>query len=289
LEPWLEDSDNRALLTQWSSMLDVDLVTHGTLSDEATIKDTAIAQPLIVAAGILSGRSLLAGLPAGVPLAFAGHSVGEYTAAALTGVLTAEEALTLVTLRGQAMAHASALTPSGMSAVLGGETQELEAHLEKVGLRAANYNGGGQVVIAGSLPALAEFAENPLPGTRVIPLAVAGAFHTAFMETAVEKLSDAAAQLAPHDPHYPLYTNRDGSLLQSGNDALGALVTQVTQPVRWDLCMESFQTKGIQGMIELAPAGALVGLAKRGLKGVLTVALNTPEDQAKAWDMVTRS
>jgi [acyl-carrier-protein] S-malonyltransferase len=287
LEPWLDHPDYRATLTGWSAAIGVDLVAYGTTSDLETITDTAIAQPLIVAAGIMTGRALLEALPGSTPLQMAGHSVGEFTAAALAGVLTDEDALRLVALRGRAMAEASALEPTGMSAVIGGEPADLEQALGHHGLFAANFNGGGQTVIAGAKDALARFAEEPPPGTRVIPLSVAGAFHTPHMASAVASLAAAAADLAPGEPQYPLYTNRDGSLVSSGSTYVSYLVDQVARPVRWDSCMESFASNAITGMMELAPAGALTGLAKRGLKGVPTVAINSPEDIALALEMVT--
>jgi [acyl-carrier-protein] S-malonyltransferase len=289
LAPWLDNPDYLATLSHWSTTIGVDLVTHGTTSDLETITDTAIAQPLIVAAGILTGRALLEALPASASLQMAGHSVGEFTAAALAGVLSDEDALRLVALRGRAMAEASAAEPTGMSAVIGGEPQELEAALGHHGLFAANFNGGGQTVVAGSKDALARFAEEPPAGTRVIPLSVAGAFHTPYMSSAVASLAAAAANTIPGEPHYPLYTNRDGSVVSSGETYLSYLVDQVARPVRWDSCMESFASSGITGMMELAPAGALAGLAKRGLKGVPTVAINSPDDIAGALEMVTGS
>jgi [acyl-carrier-protein] S-malonyltransferase len=289
LEPWLEDSNNREALERWSEVTAIDLVTHGTTSDLATITDTAVAQPLIVAAGLLTGRALVAELPSSTPLGFAGHSVGEFTAAALAGVLTDEDALALVALRGRAMAEASALTPTGMSAVLGGEPDVLSAALEQYGLWAANFNGAGQTVIAGGVDALASFAETPPPGTRVIPLSVAGAFHTPFMASAVDALALRASALSPQDPNHPLVTNRDGSLVTSGATFVDYLVDQVARPVRWDLCMETFSAMGITGMMELAPAGALTGLAKRALKGVPTVAINSPEGIADAQSMVANA
>jgi len=288
LEPWLDTPSHRELLHGWSELLGIDLVAHGTTSDQATITDTAIAQPLIVAAGIMTGRALLEALPAGIPLAFAGHSVGEFSAAALSGVLSDEDALSLVALRGRAMAEASAETPTGMSAVLGAEEDTLAPALEEAGLFAANFNGAGQVVIAGEKGALASFQENPPSGVRVIPLQVAGAFHTRYMLSAVSTLSEAASQVAVQEANYPLYTNRDGSRVSSEN-VVPYIVDQVARPVRWDLCMESFVRDGITGMMELAPAGALVGLAKRALKGVPTVALNTPDDISAALDMVSGS
>ena len=287
LSPWLESEHTRSQLATWSDAISIDLIKHGTTSGEETIKDTAIAQPLIVAAGLVTGRALLEALPSGTELRFAGHSVGEFTAAALTGVISDEEAVSLVALRGQAMAEASARIPTGMSAVLGGDPDELDRALGAHGLTPANFNGAGQVVVAGELSALQAFAENPPAGSRVIPLSVAGAFHTHYMESAVAALAEQAARTTPHDPAYPLYTNRDGSLVSSGATALSYLVEQVRRPVRWDSCMESFEKDSLQGMMELAPAGALAGLVKRGVKGVLTVQINTPDDIPKARELVS--
>jgi [acyl-carrier-protein] S-malonyltransferase len=176
-----------------------------------------------------------------------------------------------------------------MSAVLGGDSAELAAALASHGLLAANMNGGGQVVIAGSLDALAAFAADPIEGSRVIPLQVAGAFHTEFMAGAVETLRDAAAYVTASDPTIPIYTNRDGSRVESGVAYRDLLIGQVSNPVRWDLCMESFAADGVTGIIELAPAGALVGLVKRGIKGIPTVAIKTPDDVASAVELLEAS
>jgi [acyl-carrier-protein] S-malonyltransferase len=286
LAPWLESPSYRADLERWSEIIGSDLIAHGTTSDQETITDTAIAQPLIVASGIIVGRALLEALPTSTNVAFAGHSVGEFTAAALAGVISDDDALSLVALRGRAMAEASAATPTGMSAVIGGDPEVLSEAVDAVGLFAANFNGGGQVVIAGELTHLTQFQEDPPEGMRVIPLTVAGAFHTPYMQGAVSTLAEAAAGVTTHEAHHPLYTNRDGSRVEA-SDALSYLVDQVARPVRWDLCMESFSKDGIQGMMELAPAGALVGLAKRALKGVPTVALNSPDDLATALELVS--
>lgn len=288
LAPWLESPTHRTLLERWSDLISSDLIAHGTISDQETITDTAIAQPLIVASGIIAGRALLEALPEGTPLAWAGHSVGEFTAAALAGVISDDDAISLVALRGRAMAEASAALPTGMSAVIGGDPGVLSEAVEEAGLFAANFNGGGQVVIAGELRYLAEFQDHPPEGTRVIPLTVAGAFHTSYMHSAVAALAEAASRVTTHEARHPLYTNRDGSRVEA-SDALSYLVDQVARPVRWDLCMESFAKDGIQGMMELAPAGALVGLAKRSLKGIPTVALTTPDDLIQARELVAAS
>jgi len=276
LSPWLDLPGTRQQLAAWSEAIGVDLISHGTESDQDTIRDTQIAQPLIVAAGLLTGRLVQQALGNDIAVAYAGHSVGEFTAAALSGALSDEDALALVAVRGRAMAHAAAQEDTGMSAVIGGEYDEVAAELTTLGLVPANVNGGGQVVAAGPKSALAELAANPPAGTRVIPLDVAGAFHTHFMESAVETLRDAASGVTFHTPHSPLYTNRDGSIASDGDTIRELLIGQVSSPVRWDLCMEAMASHGVTRLIELAPAGALVGLAKRALKEVETVKIELP-------------
>ena len=277
LAPWLDLDGAEERLASFSEAAEVDLRTHGTESDADTIRDTRIAQPLIVAASLLAGDALVqrSGRRAD---GIAGHSVGEVAALVGSGVIDETTGMRLVGIRGRAMADAAAQTPTGMSAVLGGDEDALLARLAELGLSPANYNGGGQIVVAGPLPALAALAEEPVKGTRVVPLQVAGAFHTSYMGSAVAALRDAVADVSPVDPDITLWTNRDGSVVSDGAQALSYLVDQVSSPVRWDLCMASFTEAGVTGVIELAPAGALVGLAKRGLRSVPTVAVKTPED-----------
>ena len=286
LEPWLAEPRFREQLQRISDEVGIDLVAHGTVSDADTIRDTAVAQPLIVAAGLLTLTALLADGRRERIGGVAGHSVGELTAAAASGILSETDAMTLVRERGAAMADAAALTPTGMSAVLGGDETALLARLDELGLFPANFNGGGQLVVAGSLEALKALAEEPVAGTRVIPLQVAGAFHTHYMQPAVNHLEYVAAGMAKHDPSLPIWTNRDGSQIESGEHFVQLLVGQVSSPVRWDLVMTSFAAAGVTGIVELAPAGALVGLAKRGLRGVPTVAVKTPDDLPAAFDLI---
>jgi [acyl-carrier-protein] S-malonyltransferase len=286
LEPWIADSSSKALLESLSEAAGVDLVKHGTESDADTIRDTQIAQPLIVAAGILTLDALADTDHLSQAGGIAGHSVGEFTAAAGAGVLDAHDAVRLVGLRGRAMAEAAAEIPTGMSAVIGGDESEIVVRLSELGLFAANYNGGGQLVVAGELSALGALAETPPAGSRVIPLQVAGAFHTPFMESAVASLRAAAQTVNHSDPRQKLWTNRDGSLVASGQSFLDLMVGQVSSPVRWDLCMESFSAAGVTGIIEVSPAGALVGLAKRALKGIPTVAIKSPEDLTAARELI---
>lgn len=285
LSPWLIEPVFRATVERYSEAAGIDLIAHGTESDADTIRDTAVAQPLIVAASLLSASALLDGRRDQVG-AVAGHSVGEFAAAALTGVLTDEEALRLVRERGLAMSDAAALVPTGMSAVVGGDGEALAARLTELGLEAANVNGGGQTVVAGEIRNLEALAADPVPGSRVIPLQVAGAFHTSYMSAAVERVRDAAASVVAGDPSIRLYTNRDGSTVDSGAAFLDLLVGQISSPVRWDACMESMARDGVTGIIELLPGGALTGLAKRGLRGIPSVALKTPDDLPAAIEML---
>jgi [acyl-carrier-protein] S-malonyltransferase len=283
LQPWLDLPGLRDRLGALSEAAGVDLVAHGTTSDDETIKDTAIAQPLLVGAGLLALRELSgstdeqdAAAPAGTG-ALAGHSVGEITAAAGAGVLSEIDAMRFVALRGRAMAEASAATPTGMSAVLGGDPTEVLATIERQGLTPANVNGAGQVVAAGALDALAALAADPPARARVIPLKVAGAFHTSYMQPAVAAL-DEWTDHDVSDPGVTLISNRDGAVVSDGREVLQRLVAQVSHPVRWDLCMERFAELGATAIIELPPAGTLVGLAKRALKGVELLAVRTPDD-----------
>ncbi|QEO15990.1 ACP S-malonyltransferase [Agromyces intestinalis] len=289
LSPWLAEPGFADRLDELSGAAVVDLVRHGTESDADTIRDTAIAQPLIVAAGILSFEALAADGRRARIGGVAGHSVGEITAAAATGILSGTEAIDLVAERGRAMADAAALAATGMSAVVGGDEAELLTRLDSLGLEPANFNGGGQIVVAGALDALDALRAEPPAGARVIPLQVAGAFHTRYMAPAVERLAAKAASLTPSDPTLPLWTNRDGSRVASGAEYLELIVGQVSSPVRWDRCMTSFADAGVTGIVELAPAGALVGLAKRALKGVPTVAVKTPDDLPAAFELLDQA
>ncbi|MBT2518828.1 ACP S-malonyltransferase [Streptomyces sp. ISL-90] len=290
LAPWLTEPAYAERLGVLSDAAGIDLASHGTVSDADTIRDTAIAQPLIVAAGILTLERLLADGRSERIGGIAGHSVGEITAAAGAGVLSETAAMRFVAERGRAMADAAALQPTGMSAVLGADETALVARLDELGLEPANFNGGGQIVVAGALDALELLKAEPPASARVIPLQVAGAFHTRYMRPAVERLAAiAAANHDVSDPGVTLWTNRDGSVVASGAAFVDLLVGQVSSPVRWDRCMEAFAAAGVTGIIEVAPAGALVGLAKRGLKGVPAVAVKMPDDLPAAIDLIEQA
>jgi [acyl-carrier-protein] S-malonyltransferase len=262
--PWLELPGVAELLGALGEAAELDLIAHGTTSDADTIRDTAVAQPLIVAAGLMVAAQL-------GPVPVTG-------AAALAGVLTGEQAIRLVAGRGRAMAAASALQPTGMSAVLGGDPDEVAARLAALDLVAANANGAGQVVAAGTLEQLAALKQDPPQRAKVIPLAVAGAFHTAFMAPARQALADLAARIEPADPAVPLLSNADGEPVADGAQALSRLVSQVSRPVRWDACQATMVRLGVDALIELTPAGTLTGLAKRTMPGVRPVPVKTPAD-----------
>jgi [acyl-carrier-protein] S-malonyltransferase len=273
-----------ARLRWWSALAGIDLVHLGTEAGPDEIKDTARTQPLLVAAALVAAEQL----PLYDVAIVAGHSVGELTAAALAGVLSPEAAVTLAGVRGREMAAACALEPTGMSAVIGGEPDEVLAGIAAAGLHPANYNGSGQIVAAGSLSGLEKLAAEPPAGSRVIALQVAGAFHTPYMAPAEEALAGVAAGITPGTPTKILLSNLDGTAVDHGPAMLQRLVRQVTAAVRWDMCMATLADLGVTAVIELPPAGTLRGLAKRALKGVELVAVNTPDDLAKARDAIAR-
>ena len=287
LTPWLEDPTFAARFDWLATVAGIDLAHYGTEADADTIRDTKIAQPLLVASSLLAALAVFPH-PADAFTkvgAAAGHSVGEIAAAAGTGVITAEQAMVLVRERGKAMAEAAAQTATSMTAVLGGDRDEVLARIAEHGLTAANDNGPGQIVAAGTVEELAAFAADPPAKARLVPLSVAGAFHTKHMEPAVRTLSDYSAAISTHDPRSRLISNRDGQIVHDGQEVLRRLVQQVNAPVRWDLCMQTMADLQVTGILEMPPAGTLTGIAKRALKGVETFALKTPDqlDDARAF------
>ncbi len=290
LTPWLDDPAFGSRIDWLSAVAGLDLAYYGTQADADTIRDTAVAQPLLVAAGMLSALALFPH-PAdayGRVGAAAGHSVGEITAAAGVRVITAEQAMVFVRERGRAMAEAAKATPTGMTAVLGGEAEDVLSTLEKHGLTPANVNGAGQVVAAGTDEQLAALEKEPPPGSRLRPLSVAGAFHTVHMAPAVEVLRRHAHAISTHDPRTRLLSNRDGRVVHDGREVLARLVDQVSNPVRWDLCQQTMLDLGVTGLLEMPPAGTLTALAKRALPGVETFALKTPDQLDDARDFAER-
>ena len=291
LSPWLEITGVREALAEMSEAAELDLIRHGTESDAETIRDTAVAQPLLVAAGITAADCLVGGdgfaVNAQADL-LAGHSVGEVTAAALSGVLSTEDAMRLVAVRSRAMATAAAAEPTSMAAVVGGAREEVLAAIEQHGLAPANINSAAQVVAAGGAEQIKALIAEPPAKARVIPLQVAGAFHTRYMAPARGELADFAAQVSANDPlgQCPLVSNAGGEILTDGRRYLDLIVDQVASPVDWEACMRVFAQRGVTGILEVAPAGTLTGLAKRDLKGVALQNLNTPEDLDAATDFL---
>ena len=281
---WIEDPSLKELIIAWSDAIGLDLLRLGTTAEADEIKDTANAQPLIVAASLLGAHAL------GVKscAVTSGHSVGELAAAALSGAISEGDALTLVRARGVEMAKAAATSPSGMSAVLGGDRSEVLAAISALNLVAANDNGAGQIVAAGELQALTQLGENPPAGARVRALAVAGAFHTSFMAPAVEPLRKLAATLQTHNVSIQVISNKDGQVVRDGAEVLDRIVNQIANPVRWDLCMETLKTLGVTGVIELPPAGTLVGLLKRAVPEIETFALKSADDLSAAREFAGR-
>ena len=283
LAPWLELESFRQQIEKYSSILEMDLIHFGTEADAETIKDTKNAQPLIVAASMASYAVLVEALKDDSVIAgVAGHSVGEIAAANIAGVLDTEAALKFVKARGEQMARAATLESSSMAAVVGGEQKIVLDHLANLGLFAANYNGKGQIVAAGSSSKIQDLIDTPPPGTRVVGLAVAGAFHTSFMETAKVPLSSLASSIRAENPKLLIWSNSDGARVDSGDKFLELLINQVSNPVRWDLTMDSMVSDGVSAVIELLPGGTLTGIAKRAMPGVATLALRSPEDLEKA-------
>ena len=284
LNSWIQDPALKKLIATWSEAIDLDLLHLGTTADADEIKDTANAQPLIVATSLLGAHAL--GFKKFAVTS--GHSVGELAAAALSGAISEIDALRIVRTRGIEMAKAAATSPSGMSAILGGDRTEVLAAIAVLNLVAANDNGAGQIVAAGDLQALASLNENPPAGARVRALAVAGAFHTAFMQPAVQPLKDLASSITTHPLSIQVISNKDGQAVTDGSEVLSRIVNQIANPVRWDLCMETMKTMGVTGVIELPPAGTLVGLLKRAASEIETFALKSADDLEAAREFAER-
>jgi [acyl-carrier-protein] S-malonyltransferase len=279
LATWLELPGAAERLATWSEISGLDLVRLGTTATAEEITDTAVTQPLVVAATLLAHEELTRReLLNDKDITVAGHSVGEIAAYAIAGVISADDAVKLAATRGSEMAKACALEPTGMSAVLGGDEAEVLARLEALDLVPANRNAAGQIVAAGALSALDKLAEDPPAKARVRQLATAGAFHTHYMASATEGYAKAAEGVTASEPTAKLLSNADGQAVASAVDAMTKLVAQLTRPVRWDLCTETLRQNNVTAIVEFPPAGTLAGIAKRELRGVPTHAVKSPAD-----------
>ncbi|QQQ77790.1 ACP S-malonyltransferase [Saccharothrix sp. 6-C] len=287
LTPWLEVEGAAERVAAWSEATGLDLARLGTTADADEIKDTAVTQPLVVALALLAYEELRRRVELPADTVVGGHSVGELAAAAIAGVLSADDAVSLAAVRGAEMAAACALAPTGMAAVLGGEEDEVLARLDELGLVGANRNGAGQIVAAGPVDALAALVEQPPTRAKIRTLKVAGAFHTRFMAPAEDALRARAAGIVVKDAALPLLSNADGALVSDGDEVLSRLISQVTRPVRWDACQATLAGHGVTAVVELPPAGALTGLAKRELKGTPTLGLKTPDQLDQVVEMIT--
>lgn len=282
LSPWLESPGAdaaREQLAAWSEVSGLDLIALGTTATAEEITDTAVTQPLVVAATLLAYAELTKRRNGPVSdVIVAGHSVGEIAAYAIAGVISPDDAVMLAATRGREMAKACALEPTGMAAVLGGDEAEVLARLEQLDLTPANRNAVGQIVAAGPVPALDKLAEDPPAKARVRKLATAGAFHTQYMAPALEAYAAAAGQVSTSEPTAVLLSNRDGQPVTSAAQAMEYLVAQLTRPVRWDLCTETMRVREVTAIVEFPPAGTLAGIAKRELRGTPTHAVKSPAD-----------
>ncbi len=291
LTPWIEHFAHVPQIAQmvqhWSDICGVDLNHLGTTADADEIRDTANAQPLLLLGALTGAGALFAGNDEAIAVV-AGHSVGEIAAATFAKILNADDAFALVSARGREMAKAAAVTKTGMSAVLGGDREVVVNHLHSLSLTPANENGAGQIVAAGSLEALAALSENSPEGARVRPLQVAGAFHTEAMAPAVPVLAELAAKTEANNPALRIISNKEGAEVTSGREFLDRIVGQIAGPVRWDLCMDTLASMGVTGVIEMPPAGTLVGLIKRAHPEIETFALKSPEDLDAAREFVAK-
>jgi [acyl-carrier-protein] S-malonyltransferase len=287
LAPWLEVPGVAERLGTASELVGCDLIAYGTTASADEIRDTAVAQPLLVAAALAAAGALAGGDASDLSADLAaGHSVGELAAGVIAGVVSADDAIRLVTVRAAAMAAASAAEPTGMTAVLGGDQDEVLAAIARNALTPANINAKGQIVAAGRMSDLEAFAADPPAGARLRPLQVAGAFHTRYMAPAVAALREAAAGVTVEDPAITLLSDADGAAVTTGKEWLERIVAQVAAPVRWDLCMRTMVDLGVTAIIELPPAGTLTGLAKRALPGVVQLAIKTPDQLDAARDLI---
>ena len=282
LASWLELPGAAERLAAWSEISGLDLTQLGTTATAEEITDTAVTQPLVVAATLLAHEELTRrGVLTNADVVVAGHSVGEIAAYAIAGVISADDAVKLAATRGAEMAKACALEPTGMAAVLGGDEAEVLSRLEALDLVPANRNAAGQIVAAGAVAALEKLAEDPPEKARVRPLATAGAFHTRFMASALDAYASAVEKVTTAEslrPNTKLLSNADGQPVASAADAMTKLVSQLTRPVRWDLCTATMRQDNVTAIVEFPPAGTLAGIAKRELRGVPTHAVKSPAD-----------
>jgi [acyl-carrier-protein] S-malonyltransferase len=287
LSSWLQDDESLTLVNQFSEICEINLLELGTTSDQSKVTATNNAQPLIASLAFLSAKKLTWEKYQGI--IFSGHSVGELSACSLAGFYSMQDAMQLVAVRGNAMAEAAMSSQAtGMSAVLGGKKEDVIEHIQKYNLVPANVNSEGQIIASGLLTDLERLAENPPDSTKVRRLDVAGAFHSEFMKPAEAKLAQQFNQVNLNKPRYRYISNKDGSVVTESSDLKNRLVSQISSPVRWDMCQATMKDLGVTGMLELAPGGVLTGIAKREMPGVERFAIKSPEDITAAQDFIDK-
>ena len=284
---WLQDDDSLNLIKQFSEICEIDLLELGTTADQSEVTATNNAQPLLASLAFLSAKNLTWEKYQGI--IFSGHSVGELSACSLAGFYSMQDAMQLVAVRGIAMAEAAMSSEgTGMSAVLGGKKEEVIRHIQNHNLVPANVNSEGQIIASGLLTDLERLAENPPDSTKVRKLDVAGAFHSEFMKPAEVKLAQKFNQINLNKPGFRYISNKDGCVVTDSSDLKNRLVSQISSPVRWDMCQATMKDLGVTGMLELAPGGVLTGIAKREMPGVELFAIKSPEDITAAQDFIDK-
>jgi len=287
LSSWLQVDDSLNLIKQFSEICEIDLLELGTTADQSEVTATNNAQPLLASLAFLSAKNLTWEKYQGI--IFSGHSVGELSACSLAGFYSTQDAMQLVAVRGNAMAEAAMSSQAtGMSAVLGGKKEEVIEHIQKYNLVPANVNSEGQIIASGLLADLERLANNPPDSTKVRKLDVAGAFHSEFMKPAEVKLAQKFNQINLNEPGFRYISNKDGGVVTESSDLKNRLVSQISSPVRWDMCQATMKDHGVTGMLELAPGGVLTGIAKREMPGVELFAIKSPEDITAAQDFIDK-
>jgi [acyl-carrier-protein] S-malonyltransferase len=259
------------LLDAAEAMSDLGLCRIATDGTDAELADTRVAQPLLYLADWAWGTTLLA---RGVPVAaVAGHSLGELAALAVAGVFSVEAGLELVVERSRLMALSARETPGTMAAVLGLERESVASAIDGIeDVWVANDNAPGQVVISGTHEAV-EAAGVQLANTgarRVVPLKVAGPFHSPLMASAADRFAAVLKSTEFDDASIPVYQNTDPTPATNAEIIRGRLIHQITSPVRWTEIMEALVSDGIGYAVEAGPGAVLSGLTKRvdGLVGL---------------------
>jgi [acyl-carrier-protein] S-malonyltransferase len=287
LSSWLQNDDSLALIKQFSEICETNLLKLGTTADQSEVTATNNAQTLLASLAFLSADKL--NWEKFQRIIFSGHSVGELSASCLAGFYSMQDAMQLVSVRGKAMAEAATSSQiTGMSAVLGGKKEEVIKHIQKYNLVSANVNSEGQIIASGLLTDLERLAENPPDSTKVRRLDVAGAFHSEFMKPAEAKLAQKFNQINLNEPGFRYISNKDGSVVTKSSDLKNRLVSQISSPVRWDMCQATMKDLGVTGMLELAPGGVLTGIAKREMPGVELFAIKSPGDITAAQDFIDK-